>query len=124
MEMIQVVGIGIDIVDINRFKKLKLIKKSKFLNRIFTKRELDYCFSRKNIAPSLATKYAGKEAVIKAFSSTDKINLDYREIEIINKPSGGPKVNLNGKQQKKYQILISLSNEVERAVGVAVLINK
>lgn len=122
--MVQVVGIGIDIVDISRFKRLKLIKKSKFLNRIFTKCELDYCFSRKNIASSLATKFAGKEAVIKAFSSTNKINLDYREIEIINNSSGGPKVNLNGKQQKKFQILISLSNEAERAVGVAILINK
>ncbi len=124
MKNVPVLGIGIDIVDINRFKKLKLSKKSKFLNRIFTKLELNYCFSKKNIASSLATKFAGKEAVIKALSSINKTAIDYKEIEVANGSSGAPKVRLIWEQGKKYQVLISLSNELERAVGVAILINR
>ena len=62
----QVLGIGIDIENIERFKKFELNKNSPFLNKIFTIKEIEYCFSKKNVASSLATKYTGKEAVIKA----------------------------------------------------------
>ena len=123
MKKNQILGIGIDIEDINRFKKLKLNKNNRFLNKIFTKVELDYCFSKKNVASSLATKYVGKEAVIKALSSVDKAISDYKLIEVVNDPTDAPKVRLNWEQGKNYQILISLSNEIERAVGVAILID-
>lgn len=124
MKKNQILGIGIDIENISRFKKIKLSKESNFLNRIFTPHELDYCFSKKNVASSLATKYAGKEAVIKAFSLNDNAIPSYKEIEIINDSSGAPRVRLVWEKGKRYQILISLSNETERAVGVAILINK
>lgn len=123
MKKNQILGIGIDIENINRFKKIKLSRENNFLNRIFTTHELDYCFSKKNIASSLATKYAGKEAVIKALSMIDNRSLSYKEIEIINNSSGAPRVRLIWDKGKKYQILISLSNETERAVGVAILYN-
>ncbi len=124
MKKNQILGIGIDIENISRFKNLKLSRENNFLNRIFTISELDYCFSKKNIASSLATKYAGKEAVIKAFSLIDNAIPSYKEIEIINDSSGAPRVRLVWDKAKKYQVLISLSNEIERAVGVAILINK
>ncbi len=117
----QILGIGIDIEDIGRFKKIELSKKSAFLNKIFTATELDYCFSKKNIASNLATKFAGKEAVIKACNFLDKTNLDYHEIEITNDPSGAPKVKLIRDEVKKYQIMISLSNELDKTVGVAIV---
>lgn len=123
MKRNQILGIGIDIVNINRFKKLELNKNSPFLNKIFTKAELDYCFSKKNIASNLATKYAGKEAVIKACNAIDRINIDYREVEITNDSSGAPKVKLIWDKIKKYHIMISLSNEVDKTVGVAIITN-
>lgn len=119
----RILGIGIDIEDISRFKKLNLTKNNRFLNKIFTMSELNYCFSKKNVASSLATKYVGKEATIKALSSVDK-TIEYKSIEITNDSSGVPRVNLNLEKEKKYEILISLSNEEERAIGVAILINK
>lgn len=120
----QTLGIGIDIENISRFEKLELSKNNRFLNKIFTKIELDYCFSKKNIASSLATKYTGKEAVVKAFGSMNITNLDYKEIEIINDSSGAPRVNLVWDKDKKYQTLISLSDESEKAIGVAVVIDR
>lgn len=123
MKKKQILGIGIDIENISRFQKLELSKNNKFLNKIFTTVELNYCFTKKNVASSLATKYAGKEAVIKAFSLIDNASLNYKEIEINNDLSGAPRVRLIWDKAKKYQVLISLSNETEKAVGVAILYN-
>jgi holo-[acyl-carrier protein] synthase len=121
MKQSQILGIGIDIEDIARFKKLDLNKNNPFLNKIFTPFELDYCFSKKNTASSLATKYSGKEAVVKAFGSINIKNLDYKEIEIINDESGVPRVKLFGKNTKGYQVIISLSDESQKVVGVAIV---
>lgn len=118
------IGIGIDIVNISRFRKIKLDRENRFLNKIFTASELDYCFSQKNIASSLATKYAGKEAVVKALSPIKEIVPNYKEIEITNNSSGAPRARLVWDKTKKYQILLSLSNEIDKTVGVAILINK
>ncbi len=123
MKKNKILGIGIDIENISRFKKIKLSRENNFLTRIFTTSELDYCFSKKNIASSLATKYAGKEAVIKAFSLTDNVSPGYKEIEIINNSMGVPIVSLVWDKSKKYQILISLSNETDKTVGVAIVYN-
>ena len=124
MKKNQILGIGIDIENINRFEKLKLSKNDRFLNKIFTKVELDYCFSKKNVASKLTTKFAGKEAVIKACNSIDKTIVDYKKIEIANNPSGSPKVRLISDQKREYEILISLSNDADKAVGLVILINK
>lgn len=122
MKKNQILGIGIDIENIIRFQKLELSKNNRFLNKIFTEAELDYCFSKKNAASNLATKYAGKEAVIKACQGIHKSNIDYKEIEIINDSSGAPKVRLIWDKIKKYQIMISLSNEADKTIGVAILL--
>lgn len=124
MKKNQILGIGIDIANINRFKKIKLSKENIFLKRIFTSVELDYCFSKKDVAASLATKYAGKEAVIKAFSLANETILDYKNIEITNDSSGAPRVKLVGDKKGRYQILISLSNETDKTVGVAILMSQ
>ncbi len=119
-----ILGIGIDIEDINRFTKIKLSKNNKFLNKIFTYSEIEYCFSKKNVASRLATKYTGKEAVVKALGSMNISNVDYKEIEIINDSSGAPRVNLAWDKSKKYQIMISLSDESEKAIAMAIIIYK
>lgn len=117
----QILGIGIDITDINRFKTLNLSKNNRFLNKIFTMTEIDYCFSKKNVASSLATKFAAKEAVIKAFNNIkEKVN-DYKKIEITNDSSGAPRVKLLYANIDNYQIMLSSSNEFENAIAVVVV---
>ena len=61
--------IGIDIEDVSRFENKEIDKDSKFLSRIFTQNELEYCFKNKNYAQSLSARYCAKEAVVKALSS-------------------------------------------------------
>ena len=60
---------GIDIEDISRFEGKTLETDLKFLSRIFTQNELNYCFSFGNPAPHLAARYCAKEATVKALSN-------------------------------------------------------
>ena len=64
------IGIGVDIEKTDRFKKK--LKDKRFLNKIFTQEELNYCFSNKYPEKHLAARFAGKEAMIKAYCSLYK----------------------------------------------------
>lgn len=113
-------SIGIDIESINRFEKLDPIKDKLFLNKIFTKNELKYCFTKKNFAQHLSGRFAAKEAVIKALYSAGKKKLNYKDIEIINEKNGTPKVKTG--KNNDFNIKISLSHCRDKAVAVAALI--
>lgn len=108
-------GIGIDIINIERFKRATERWGEKFLKRIFTSEELSYCFKRKNPYPCLAGRFAVKEAVIKA-SNTE--GLSYRQIEVRIDEKKKPVIFLRG---KKLSSLVSLSHERDYAVAVVVM---
>ena len=122
MKRIKNFGIGVDIESIDRFRKSELIDNNSFLNKVFTKNELDYCFSKENAASHLAVRYAGKESVIKALSSIGKSNLNYRDIEILNNENRVPMVMLNNVKYNKMQINISLSHSEDKAIAFAVVV--
>lgn len=79
--------IGIDIEEIARFEMKTLENDAKFLNRIFSKEELEYCFAQFNPAQHLCARFCAKEAVIKALGDK-KISLN--KIKIINDKTGKP----------------------------------
>lgn len=105
MEKIHGFSIGVDIESIARFKGLQREKSKRFLEKIFTKDEVDYCFSKKAPWPHLAARFAAKEAVLKAVSPLSKNVPALNEIEILNNAKGIPAVALKG-----YEIKISLSH--------------
>lgn len=122
MKRIKNFGIGADIESIQRFTKLDYVENNAFLKKIFTKNELEYCFSKGKAASHLAVRYAGKEAVIKALSSIDKINLSYREIEILNNENGVPIVGINNVCFHNLKVFLSLSHCDDKAIAFAVVI--
>src|SRR3989338_11508779 len=81
-------GIGVDIETVYRFRKLDKINDNLFLNKVFTRNEIDYCFSKKDPARHLAARYAGKEAIFKALSAIGKPNPNYKDAEIFNDKEG------------------------------------
>ena len=91
--------IGIDIEEIERFKNKTVENDSHFLERIFTEKEISYCFSKTKPAQHLCARFCAKEAVIKALS--DK-TLELNEIEILNNEDGKPLIRL----PEKYKTLI------------------
>ena len=118
--MSRITGIGVDIEDVNRFKNIGKTKTNKLTRKIFTDNEIKYCFSKKNPCPSLAARFCGKEAVVKAFSHHN-IKIHLTQIEILNKPNGIPFVRLLNKRSNRFDIQISLSHSKEIAIAFAIV---
>ena len=114
--------IGIDIIEIARIKEAIARWGEGFLNRVYTKSELEL-YRRKPL--SLAARFAGKEAVIKALGAQAK-GINWKEIEILSDPSGQPLVHLYGKAQNQASdsglgsLAISLSHSREYAIACVV----
>ncbi|NLT96278.1 MAG: holo-ACP synthase [Clostridia bacterium] len=120
-----IIGIGTDIIEISRIKKA-VQTRPKLVQRVFTGREMDYCQNTGNYFPSVAARFAAKEAVAKALGTGFR-EFGWQDIEIINDSLGKPKVITYGKAQRKAQELgvhtihVSLSHCREYAVAMVVL---
>ena len=113
-------GIGIDIVSISRIRKLYELYKDKFLDRIFTKNEIEESIRKGHFISSIAGKFAAKEAFIKAYSSY----LSFKQIEVLSSENGKPCINIsNNKPTKELKnCFLSISHEQEIAIAVVILI--
>jgi len=114
-------GIGVDIEDIKRFRKSDIANNKQFLDKIFTKKEMDYCFSKAKPEQHLAARYAGKEAIVKALCSLGKTSIDYKYIEITNNEDNVPIAKINNKNSDGLKIKISLSHCEDKAIAFAVV---
>ncbi|QLH09701.1 holo-ACP synthase [Candidatus Nitrosotenuis sp. DW1] len=113
--MIEKLGIGIDIVNVEQFKKISYSAKPNFYKKIFLSSEIKYCLKYKDPYPHFAGKFAVKEAVKKS------INEQILMLNIETSHSNSkPIVKLSGKWQKKYQFLASISHEKKLAVGIVI----
>lgn len=114
-------AIGIDIVEIARLKKAIAQRGEAFLKRIYTESELK---SYRKKLPSLAVRFAAKEAVIKALGKPTA-GIKLKDIEIVADEKGKPLVNLYGEAQNQAKALgldkiaVSLSHSKEYAIAVA-----
>jgi len=114
--------VGIDIIEIARIKKAIACRGENFLNRVYTESELKL-YRWKLL--SLAARFAGKEAVIKALGAQAR-GINWKEIEILSDASGQPLVHLCGKAQKRAgdsglgNLAISLSHSREYAIACVV----
>ena len=111
-------SIGTDIEEIKRFENKTIENDKNFLERVFTKNELDYCFSKSLPQFSLCARYCAKEAVVKALSNYNINDVYYSDIEISNKEDGSP--NAFVKKYPQMQIKISLSHAKTYASAVAI----
>jgi len=113
--------IGIDIEKINRFNDKQYLKNNSFLKKIFTQKEIDYCFSKKNISTHLAGRYAAKEAIVKALSPICEEILTYDKIEILNNSNGVPEVSIHKNELNKLKIKISISHNEDDAIAMVIV---
>ena len=115
LEMIKNLGIGIDIIEVSRFRKKQYEENKNFYKKIFVKSEINYCLKFKNSAERFAGKFAIKEAVIK--SIPEKIGPRDIEIVYVNRK---PSINLKSSLRKKYDFIVSVSHEKEFAIGIVI----
>ncbi len=114
--------IGTDIIEVSRIAQALDRWGERFLNRIYTEPELKLC---KGNPARLASRFAGKEAVMKALG-TGARGISWKEIEITSEPGGKPVVRLYSKARQKADTLgldelaISLSDSKEYAVAFVI----
>ena len=112
-------AVGIDIIEISRIKETPNRWGTRFLDRIYTKDELEYCRSR---PPQLAARFASKEAVMKALG-TGRYGVNWKDIEVIRPRGRAPNIVLHGRANKVAKrlgvkhIAISISHSREYAVA-------
>lgn len=120
-----IIGIGIDIIEIERIKHSVDTFGDAFLNKIYTKNELDYCLSKFNKYQHLAARFAAKEAIYKAIASGQEKEATWKNIEITNEKNGLPIVKFFGKLNEflsdDKEIKISLSHSDNNVAAVAIL---
>ncbi|AYF53644.1 holo-ACP synthase [Clostridium botulinum C] len=120
-----IIGIGTDIVEIQRIEKA-INRNPNFINKLFTKNEIEYFKSRNMRSEFIAGRFAAKEAVSKALGTGFR-GFEFKDIEIENNILGKPMVNLKGKAKKmdkkwgNYKIHLSISHGRENAIAYAVL---
>lgn len=89
-------GIGIDEIEVARVKE-ELAKENGFKERIFTSREIDYCESKNHCERNYASRFAAKEAFLKAIGTGWRDGVRFIDIEVVNDTLGKPHLELHGK---------------------------
>jgi holo-[acyl-carrier protein] synthase len=123
-----IVGIGIDLVNVDRVREMVEKWEGRFLNRIFTPAEQAYSLSFKRPYPHLAARFAVKEAVLKAFGTGLRHGILWTEIEVRRESSGKPAVVLHGKAKAFTDtlgvsgILASVSHDSGYSIGQVILV--
>lgn len=123
-------NVGVDVIEVERVQKVYERQKDRFLKRVFTQEEQDYCFSKSNPYPHLAARFAAKEAVSKTFSTGIGKLFSWTSCSIYHGPRMQPLVRLDEQGDALLNALgatgvrITLSHTKTTAVAVAVLVNE
>ena len=122
------IGVGVDLVEVSRTRKMLDEKGGHVYDRLLTAAEAEYCRSRPDPAEHVAVRLAAKEAVYKALQGSDAARgIGWRDIEVTRAHDGRPDVALAGlaaaraRELGVTRVLLSLSHTHEAAVAVAVL---
>ena len=91
-----VVGLGLDIAEIDRIEAAITRHGQAFINRLFTSGEAEYCERHKNRYERYAARFAAKEAAMKALGTGWRHGIRWRDIEVTREPSGKPTLRLSG----------------------------
>lgn len=122
-----IVGIGTDIVRVERFQRFVERQEKALLSRLFTQHELDYALPRKGVAQHLAARFASKEAFVKALGLGLRDGITWHDMEVRNDELGCPSLHLTGRaaeivlERKIAPAYLSYSHEQEYAVATVVL---
>ena len=125
-----VIGVGVDMVENARIQHSLDRFGERFVHRVFTAGEIEYCQSMKFPARHFAARFAAKEAVSKAFGTGIGAELGWRDMEICKHDSGEPFVRLHEKgvelarQRGIVKIFVSLSHCKEYSAAHAVVVGK
>ncbi len=122
-----ILGIGTDIVSTERLDRMRELYGDRFLRRVFTRREIETAGRRATLAERLGTRFAAKEATMKALGTGWRGGVQFTQIEVRKHPSGMPEIVLSGAARARAdelgvtRIHVSLSHETDKAMAVVIL---
>jgi holo-[acyl-carrier protein] synthase len=122
-----IVGTGIDIAEVPRIREVIERHGERFLKRIFTEGEIQYCESKANRVERYAARFAAKEAGMKAIGTGWNHGVRWRDLEVARKPGGRPTLLLHGKAAEfaaklgATNIALSLTHTAEQAFAQVIL---
>jgi len=119
-------GIGVDMVEISRVRKL-IEQDLGFAERIFTDKEIAHCESKFSKAQHYAARFTAKEAFFKALGTGFRDGMGWQDVEVENDVLGKPQLRLAAvalaqfKKRKLKRVLLSLSHTRDMAVALVVI---
>jgi holo-[acyl-carrier protein] synthase len=122
-----IVGTGIDIAEVPRIREVIERHGQRFLQRVFTEGEIQYCESKANRVERYAARFAAKEAGMKALGTGWNHGVRWRDIEVARKPGGRPTLLLHGRAAEfaaklgATNIALSLTHTADQAMAQVIL---
>ncbi|MGI9371128.1 MAG: holo-ACP synthase [Hyphomicrobiales bacterium] len=113
-----IIGVGNDMIDIRRIEASIERFGDRFINRIFTQVEQTKSDRRKQRAASYAKRFAAKEACSKALGTGFRKSVYWRDMGVVNEPSGRPTMNLTGGALKQLESL--MPNDCKPVIHVTI----
>lgn len=117
-------GIGIDIIEIDRIRRLAEESGDRFLERIFTPGELRYAAGKHRQYQHLAARFAAKEATSKALATGWSGAFRWTDVEVMNDPTGQPRVALHGELARLLTgaaVHVSISHSESHVAAVVII---
>jgi len=122
-----IVGVGVDIVEIDKLRLAMIRRGERLRNRAFTPLEIEYCEGRVNKFQHYSARFAAKEALFKAIGTGWRDGVSWQDAEVRNQMSGKPVLILRGRALELATLMsarkywLSLSHTDQYAIAQVVL---
>jgi len=126
--MSRVLGVGVDLTQMPRLRRVVARWDERFLQRVFTEQEIAYCRRRRDPIPHFAARFAAKEATLKALGTGLRMGVNWRELEVRRERGQAPTMVLSGRCREIAEakggrrVLLSLSHDGDYAMAHALLL--
>ena len=117
-------GIGVDIIEIDRIRRSIERLGDRFLDKVYTPREVLYCNGKAHRFQHYAARFAAKEALSKALSTGWVGEFRWKDVEVMNEPSGQPRFSLHGTLRERLagaSSMLSLSHSDSHVVAMVLI---
>lgn len=122
-----IAGVGIDSLPLARLRRALARSGDRFLRRVFTPAELDYCRSRAHPEQSLAARFCAKEAVMKCLATGWAQGIGFAEIEVVRNDQGAVAVQLVGRAAelahqrgiRRWHLSLTHTDDTASAIAIA-----
>jgi holo-[acyl-carrier protein] synthase len=122
---VDIVGIGVDLVEVERVTRI-LQRRTTFTQRVFTPEEIAYCERQANPAESYAARWAAREACRKALGGVRKMR--WHDVRVDRAPTGAPRLVLEGAVRARAdqlgvsEVMVALTHERRMAAAFCVAV--